>query len=83
MGGFGREGWMDDCNRGGRSMGGAQNQSQMGFNGEGRIVDGEQFRSETGHFVHMRGLPYSATKQDIVQVKSFDRLGELAPLKAG
>ena len=69
MGDFGGGGWgMEGYCSGGR----AQNPSQMGFSGDGRIIEGEQFKSETGHFVLMKGLPYSATQQDIATVKSFN-----------
>lgn len=62
MGDFGGGGWgMEGYCSGGR----AQNPSQMGFSGDGRIIEGEQFKSETGHFILMKGLPYSATQQDI------------------
>ena len=34
----------------------------------GVINRGNMFDSQTGHSVHMRGLPYSATEDDIAQV---------------
>jgi heterogeneous nuclear ribonucleoprotein F/H len=34
----------------------------------GMINRGSAYDSQTGHSVHMRGLPYSATEEDIAQV---------------
>ena len=48
---------------GGRGRGG------RGGRGGGGMMK-STYQSSTGHSVHMRGLPYSATESDIVQVHS-------------
>jgi len=42
--------------------------SRSGGSGAGGV--GSLFESQTGHSVHMRGLPYSATEDDIAQVRT-------------
>lgn len=39
----------------------------MGASGGGR--GGSDFVSNTGHYVHMRGIPFAATQQDIKEVR--------------
>ena len=47
--------------RGGRGRGAGS--------GAGRLGETEEsYESQTGHSVHMRGLPYSATEDDVAEV---------------
>ena len=59
-GGRGMSGGMG--NRRGGGMGG------MGGRGMSNSRDGANYQSQTGHCVHMRGLPFAANEQDILDV---------------
>lgn len=50
----------------GRAMG--RGRGGRGGRGGGGGMMKSTYQSSTGHSVHMRGLPYSATETDIVQV---------------
>jgi len=86
-GGMGMGGGFGGGRGGGRGMGGM---GRGGRGGRGGMRGGRGgggggdsgYVSKTGHSVHMRGLPYSATEDDILQVccvlclrTSFNRIG--------
>merc|ERR1719277_2132799 len=52
---------------GGMGMGGMGDMGGRGMRGGGGKNFGGNFDSTTGHSVHMRGLPFSATKHDIME----------------
>lgn len=56
-------------------MGGGMGGGRSGYGGGGRSMGGnkgggsaDNYESQTGHCVHMRGLPFSATEDDILEV---------------
>ena len=71
MGGYGAHG---SRGRGGQ-MGGMMGVEGAGGRGGGTACgmmgSMDPFVSQTGHSVHMRGLPYSATENDILSVQHF------------
>jgi len=52
----------------GMGNGRASTRGRGGRGGRGSMMK-SAYQSTTGHSVHMRGLPYSATESDIIQVK--------------
>lgn len=60
-GGGGGFGFGGSGHRGGRGGGGG---------GGGGTNYSDMYESQTGHCVHMRGLPFAATEQDILEVSA-------------
>jgi len=51
-----------------RGMMGGGRGGGRGGRGRGAAMMKPAYESSTGHSVHMRGLPYSATESDVIQV---------------
>lgn len=60
---------------GGGGMGGGRKGGGGGGGGGGNSGNGmqgyEDYESQTGHCVHMRGLPFAANEQDLLDVSFF------------
>ena len=56
--------------KGGFGRGGGRGGGGGGGGGGGSTNYSEMYESTTGHCVHMRGLPFAATEQDILEVRS-------------